>query len=192
MNSFESWLHKNLEFLVRVQDLRVSNPHSTTRICVKTVDSKERTMALWLWRQRKRTWVTSILLLQSANRSLNMVLTHSAIFPHLSFPPFFKNTLSLHLPFCTVIFVLFICNVFCWCDYISEVQNRKVFSVCFFSGHYYYSFPFLIMTENNVVLQRRQRLPKGSTPDVKYLQYTTAMAISELNRYDFDPKDRYI
>lgn len=114
--------------------------------------------------------------------------------PSSVFSPFFQKHIVICIfPFCTVIFVsFFICNVFCWCDYVYEVQNRKVFSVCFFSGHYYYSFPFLIMTENNVVLQRRQTLQKGSTPDVRYLQYTTATAISELNTYDFDSKDRYI
>lgn len=123
--------------------------------------------ALCLWRQRKRTWVTSVLFLLSTNHSLNLVLTHLAIFSQVSFPPFFKNTLSFCFTVCAVIFVLFIC-------FSSDMITSMKFKTGRFSlssGHYYYSFPFPIMTENNI-LQKRQMLQKGSTPDVTYSQYT--------------------
>ena len=81
------------------------------------------------------------------------------------------------------------------CDYIHEVQNRKVFTVFFFSGHYYYSFPFPIMTENNILQKRQMLCMKEIYSRCQiYSRFSvhTVMASSGLNRYDVDLKNRYV
>lgn len=130
---------------------------------------------LCLWRQRKRTWVTSVLFLQSANHSLNLVLTDLAIFPHVSFPPFFKNTLSFYFTICAVIFVLYFYLYFA--DVITSMKFK--------TGRFSLSSSFLVIIIIHFLFQlwlkitscRRDRcyVWKRSTPDVRStpdFQYT--------------------
>ena len=150
---------------------------------------------LCLWRQKKKnlSHVSSIF---TKCKSFSEPGTHPfSNIPSCVFSTFFpKYIVILFYHLCSNICFVFL-FVFCWCDYIYEVQNRKVFTVFFFSGHYYYSFPFPIMTENNI-LQKRQMLRMKEIYSrcqiYSRCSVHTAMASSGLNRYDVDLKDRYV
>lgn len=104
--------------------------------------------------------------------------------PSCVFSTFFqKYIVILFYHLCSNICFVYLL-VFCWYDYIYEVHNRKVFTVVFFSGHYYYSFPFPVMTENNILQKRQMLRTKGIYSRCQVFSVPTAMASSGLDRYD--------